>query len=126
MAHHPHPPWFTVGFADGTTRLFDPLTRISMTLPGHTWDVTQVAFDETGKHLFTASRDQTIRAYDLQSRRLLAILPHSDWVTGLVCHAGRLINSSLDGRVWLWSPLEGRLLAKLEADRAQLPQSHAA
>ena len=76
------------------------------TLRGHTETVFDVAFDRTGSHVATASRDRTIRVWDVETREVLKVfdgLP--DWARAVEFSPdGTLLFAGLgDGTAQLWN-----------------------
>jgi WD40 repeat protein len=89
---------------------------VAWVLQGHAHLVTAVTFSRDGLLLASASRDRSIRVWDLKRRRVLKTLRgHTDFVS---CAAfspdGRtLASASWDGTVRLWRPRSGQSLAVL-------------
>jgi len=58
------------GAEDGTVRLRNVLTGKNSALRGHTDAVNDVAYDPTGAYLVSASKDRTLRVWDVDRRRI--------------------------------------------------------
>ncbi|MER5467795.1 trypsin-like peptidase domain-containing protein [Streptomyces sp. NPDC002685] len=113
------------GGADGTVRLWDPVTgRTRTTLKEHTGQVTSVAFSHDGQTLATGSADGTVRLRDpvtgstrttlegLQAEGVYAVAFSPDGRT--------LATGCADGRVRLWDPVTGRTRTTLEGHNAEV------
>jgi WD40 repeat protein len=86
-------------------------------LKGHTIWVKAVAFSPDGQLLASASRDRTVRLWNLATGEQLQKLEgHTQTVNGVAFSPdGQLLASaSLDNTVGLWSPATGERLQKLE------------
>jgi WD40 repeat protein len=94
---------------------------VAWVLQGHGHLVTAVAFSRDGRLLASASRDRSIRIWDLKRRRVLKTLRgHTDFVS---CAAfspdGKtLASASWDGTIRLWHPRSGRGIAVLRGGDA--------
>jgi WD40 repeat protein len=76
------------------------------TLSGHSGPVRRLAFSKGGGWLVSASVDRTVRLWDVQSHKAVAILsghgaPVNDVALSQV--AERLYSSGSDGTVKLWN-----------------------
>ncbi|MET9897063.1 trypsin-like peptidase domain-containing protein [Streptomyces sp. NPDC006446] len=113
------------GGADGTVRLWDPVTGSTRTtLKEHTGQVTSVAFSRDGHTLATGSADGTVRLRDpvtgstrttlegLQAEGVYAVAFSPDGRT--------LATGCADGRVRLWDPVTGRTRTTLEGHKAEV------
>jgi len=98
-------------------RLRHPLQvrGMSRILPGHTGVVTAVAVLPDGR-LVSGSSDNTLRVWDVQSGRTLAILQgHSGVVNAVaVLPDGCLVSGSSDRTLRVWDVQSGRTLATLQ------------
>ncbi|EGN95623.1 hypothetical protein SERLA73DRAFT_186732 [Serpula lacrymans var. lacrymans S7.3] len=80
------------------------------TFAGHDHSVSSVRFMPGDQHIVSASRDRTIRIFDVASAHLVrTISGHSDWVRYVVpSEDGRLLASaSNDHTARIWDPLSG-------------------
>jgi WD40 repeat protein len=81
-------------------------------LEGHSESVKFIAFSPNGRLLASASRDTTVRIWDLATGALHQTLQgHSDWIDAVVFSPdGRLLASaSRDMTIWLWDSATGAL-----------------
>jgi WD40 repeat protein len=77
----------------------------SLTLKGHTRDVTDVAFRTDGKRLASASDDKSVKVWDLATgRNLLTLKGHTIDVVSVVFapNGHRLESASNDKTVKIW------------------------
>ena len=85
--------------------------KLLFTLAGHTGDIEGLEFSHDGKRLFTASKDKTIRVWDLQSPTTppKIWLGHTDaiWKLKLSPDGQRLASISHDKTVRLWNTNTG-------------------
>ncbi|HEX9708789.1 MAG TPA: HEAT repeat domain-containing protein, partial [Candidatus Thermoplasmatota archaeon] len=92
-------------------------------LSGHGGEVTAVAFTPDGRYLVSASRDQSVRVWDLQKATVARTLPHPAPVLGLALspRGNVLISGGADRliRAWHldWEPEDGTGAAWDEAAR---------
>jgi len=61
--------------------------------------------DDSNDYLVSASRDNSIKLWDVESARCQSTLTgHRNWVKGLaITRSGRLVSASADGTVKLWN-----------------------
>src|SRR5712664_2016864 len=75
VAYSPDGALLAAGCADGTVRLFDPVTgRPLAALRGHADAVAAVAFSRDGTRLASASYDKTVRVWDVVAKKELCTL----------------------------------------------------
>jgi WD40 repeat protein/DNA-binding SARP family transcriptional activator/energy-coupling factor transporter ATP-binding protein EcfA2 len=60
--------------ADRTVRVWNPRTRASVVLRGHTDEVTSAIFTNDGAHVLSTSDDSTLRLWDARGGEALAVL----------------------------------------------------
>ncbi len=75
-------------------------------LDAHTDEVTALALDPSGTRVASASRDQTVRVWDVPSGKSTATFDgHTDWVREAAFHPQRnvVMSAGRDGTVRLWS-----------------------
>jgi WD40 repeat protein len=98
-----------------------PGTGLVRTLQGHSDSVTGVAVTPDGKLAVSASGDKTVKAWDLETGRVLRTLEgHSDSVTGLAVTADgkRAVSASRDKTLKVWDLETARALRTLEGHSA--------
>jgi WD40 repeat protein len=86
-------------------------------LGGHTHSVQACAVTPDGRHMVSASRDQTLKVWELESGRVVATLEgHTDWVRACaVTPDGRhVVSASDDQTLKVWELGSGRAVATLE------------
>lgn len=66
ITRSPQPETFAVGYADGSIRLWNPLTNsVVSTFMGHKKAITALAFDERGTKLASGSQDTVLILWDI-------------------------------------------------------------
>jgi WD40 repeat protein len=105
-------PWFRP--VDGA--LHPPGTELLRTLDGHSASVWGVAVTPDGKRAVSASADDTLIVWDLESGRAIETLQgHSDSVIAVaVTTDGRAISASYDDTLRMWDLESGRTLRVLK------------
>ncbi|MDB6174113.1 MAG: afsR [Chthoniobacteraceae bacterium] len=86
-------------------------------LEGHVGSVNGVAVSADGRRAVSASDDETLRVWDLETGRCLRILKgHSFWVNGVAVSADgrRAVSASDDETLRVWDLESGRCLYTLE------------
>jgi WD40 repeat protein len=87
------------------------------TLPGHTGNVSNVAFSHDGSRLASASCDHLIKVWDVVSGQELRTLEgHTTWVDSVAYSpdGSRLISGSHDGTIKVWDAASGQVLRTLK------------
>ncbi|MGW0809816.1 hypothetical protein [Nonomuraea sp. NPDC002799] len=113
-AYRPDGGLFVTSSRDGTTRLWDPHTRLpdGGPLVGHHGQVNTVAFSADGKTLATGGEDRSVRLWDVATHRPVRTLPkaHDGAVLAVAFSPdGRLLASTGDdGTARLWDVATGR------------------
>ncbi|MCA9068550.1 MAG: hypothetical protein KDA84_06490, partial [Planctomycetaceae bacterium] len=88
---------------------------------GHSDAVNAVAFSPDQKTVYTASKDQTIKKWDVQSGRLLRTFTgHQGCVNSLDVRGQRLLSASCDGSVRIWDTKSGQLLAMFDSAKNKI------
>jgi WD40 repeat protein/serine/threonine protein kinase len=94
-----------LGFG-GTVKVYDASTgRALLTLQGHTYRATSVAWSPNGKRLATSSNDRTIKVWETETgQEVLTLRGHKDLVGRVVFdpRGRRLASCSEDGTVRVW------------------------
>ena len=114
------------GSGDGTIKLWDVSTRRNIaTLTGHKYRVgsvsfllrvTSVSFSPDGSTLASAGYDDTVKLWDVTTRRNIATLEgHTDWLTSVSFSpdSSTLASGSRDQTVKLWDVATRRNIATL-------------
>jgi WD40 repeat protein/predicted Ser/Thr protein kinase len=86
---------------------------------GHTQTVTSVAFNKDGTRLASASEDQTVRIWEVETGNELHVLRgHARAVVGVAFHPDgtRLASASHDQTVRLWDTVTGQEALSLKGD----------
>ena len=103
--------------ADGTTRIWDPLTQAQLLIiRGHGDEVRAVAWAPDGTRLATVSADKTARIWDAATGRQLIILrghQQACWGVAWSPAGDRVATSSNDRTTKIWDAADGRELLTL-------------
>ncbi len=86
-------------------------------LRGHTKSVNTVAWHPDGKHVLTASDDQTARVWDTASGEVIATFTgHTDaiWSAAWRPDGQQVLTGSADGTAKIWDAASGQVIATLE------------
>jgi small GTP-binding protein len=85
-------------------------------LRGHTGRINRIAWSPDGRRLASASRDKTIRIWDVERGECTTMLrEHEDWCTSVAWSpdGGRLARDSYGNTVCIWDAATGETLAML-------------
>jgi WD40 repeat protein len=97
--------------------LRSPDGPLLLTLVGHAESVTAVSLTADGRKAVSASKDNTLRVWDLEKGKVLHVLEgHSRNVMGVSVTADgrKAVSSSTDGTLKVWDIEEGKVLHTLE------------
>jgi WD40 repeat protein/tRNA A-37 threonylcarbamoyl transferase component Bud32 len=101
----------------GEVRVWDAVTgKEVLTLTGHTFWVTAVAFSPDSKRLASCSADRTVRVWEVPTgREALTLRGHSGWVRGVAFteKGDRLASAGDDQVVRVWDAATGREILTL-------------
>ena len=89
------------GFRDGTIRLFDPDKGVELKrFVGHTDRVQDVVFTPDGRHILSGSYDRSMRVWNVESGKQVAIVEHEKHIfnTLAVAPGGQHVFSA--GGIW--------------------------
>jgi WD40 repeat protein len=80
-------------------------------LKGHEYAVTALALSPDGKQLFSGSRDNRLKLWNLGNCDERHLVAHVDWVAAIVItpDGQQAVSSSRDSTIAVWSLLEGRV-----------------
>lgn len=93
----------------------------TLRLRGHEHRLLSLALAPHGETLLSGSLDNTARLWDVQNRRLRAVLRgHAYEVTALALGAGYALTGSLDGTARLWDATTGRALRILTGHQTEV------
>ncbi|MCL4298629.1 MAG: protein kinase [Anaerolineae bacterium] len=134
LAFSPDGKHLATGNEDGTVQLWllPPVAKSAntsgeikelFTLVGHTAGVAEVEFSPDGKHLATASSDQTAKVWDITSgQELLTLSGHTLDLNDLSYSPDgtRLATASWDGTVKIWDTATGQLLLNLTGHTSEV------
>jgi WD40 repeat protein len=88
-------------------------------LHGHTDGVTSVAYSPDGRHIVTASLDNTARVWDAASGRQIGVLRgHEGQVRSAAYspHGEHIVTAAWDGTARIWDAASGQQIAVLHCD----------
>ena len=84
---------------------------------GHYEPVTAIAFTTDGNYLLSASRDLTVKLWEIETQRELRTFTGPEYYVkriGIDPKGGRMLTISMDKKVWFWNLKTGAMLKILE------------
>ena len=106
VAFHPTKPHILAsGSEDKTVRLWDIHTHklVLPPLTGHKETVSSVAFDKTGEHIISASKDRTIKVWNIASRkRVKELTGHKKLIAKIAVNGDFCASASWDNTVKIY------------------------
>lgn len=87
---------------------------------GHTDEITDYCATKDGKIIFSASKDATVKAWDVETGTLLYSLPHNGKVKSisLIKHDSCILSGDDDSTIYLWDLHKGALVKKYKIGTA--------
>ncbi|CAE6422052.1 unnamed protein product [Rhizoctonia solani] len=109
------------GKGDNSIHLWDPSkgTSILPPLTGHTDEVLSIAISPDNLHLASASRDKTLRVWDLKNNTELRVLDRHTravWSVAYSHDGYKFASSSSDGIIFVWDSQKTEVIATLVHD----------
>lgn len=94
---------------------YTPHPALLKTLEGHTAEVESVSITQDGKRAISASRDGTLRIWDLDTGKCLDKLKgHTGWWMSITPDGKRAVSGSTNGTLRVWDLDAGKCLKTLE------------
>jgi WD40 repeat protein len=121
IAISPDGAWLAAGGAGGALVLFDAASGEGRSLGGHRDAITEIVFSADGAVLYSASHDETIRAWSVETASALAsVRAHGERVSCLARNGdgARLISGGWDRALRIWDA--GHLAGPGDAEGAGL------
>eukprot|EP00494_Astrolonche_serrata_P024705 UN24965 len=98
-------PVICTGSDDGSSKLFDPRQRASITTFDTNYQCTAVAFSDDALQVFTGGIDNDIKIWDVRQRKQIGVFEgHDDTITHLSLSPDgfHLLSNSMDMRIHCW------------------------
>ncbi len=99
------------------------LSDAELTLEGHEEGIWACAVTPDGRRLISASRDRTLRVWDLQSGEMTAVLRGHDYEVrscAVMPDGRRVVSASADNTLKIWDLETGRALATLSGHQSRV------
>jgi eukaryotic-like serine/threonine-protein kinase len=115
--------WIVAGGEDGSIKLWNLTSEFSpVAFPGHSYAVADLAVSPDGKRVASASKDRSVRVWDVNGPRELFACPHDHWATAVAFSGDgkTLFSASADRKVHVWDAKTGRLRFDLAGAGAAL------
>jgi hypothetical protein len=109
--------WLVTASSDFSARIWSlPELQLHAVLRGHEDDVEMAVFHPDAPRVATASRDRSVRIFDLDGRLLHRLSGHSADVIAVAWGAGEseVLSTSDDGTMIRWDAARGALLERID------------
>ena len=119
----PRAEWIVAGGEDGSIKLWNLTSDFPpVAFPGHSYAVADLAVSPDGTRVASASKDRSVRVWDVNGPREVFACPHDHWATAVAFSGDgkTLFSASADRKVRVWDAASGRLRFDLTGAGAAL------
>lgn len=115
--------FFSVGVVFSFCFILTGANRVEIQ-SGHRASIWDLAFDESGKHLISASHDKTLKVWNLQSKILVRTLRfHGNSVAKVNrLRNGLFVSAAADSSIRVWRFSDGKPLLKMSGSKKHVNQ----